>query len=91
LKRGLNIDLGKGRGSPTNLLFALSQAMGLGLVHAAVHGGVAAMGGGGLGNIFAQQGLSAAQQKILLANMRRNVRKHLAPPPQGPTWLSDEP
>jgi hypothetical protein len=38
LKRSMTVGLGGARGSPTNLLFALSQQMGLGLVH----GGVAA-------------------------------------------------
>jgi hypothetical protein len=84
----MNIDLGDPRGSPTNPLFALSQSMGLGLVHAAVHGGRAAVGGDGIGNIAAQAALKGAGDRINALNLRRHVKRHLAEPPPGENWLA---
>ena len=88
LKRAQNIDLGSSRGSHTNLMFALSKSMGLGLVHAAVHGGLAAMGGGGFGNLVAQHALTSGAAKVNVLTLGRKVRKHLAPGPQGENWLN---
>ena len=88
LKRAQNIDLGSSRGSHTNLMFALSKSMGLGLVHAAVHGGLAAMGGGGFGNLVAQHALTSGAAKVNVLTLGRKVRKHLAPGPEGENWLN---
>jgi|tagenome__1003787_1003787.scaffolds.fasta_scaffold20394004_2 hypothetical protein len=92
LKRSMNIDLGDPRGSPTNLMFALSQQMGLGLVHAAVHGAVAASGAhaGGVGHLLARQGVEGAVTRVNALTLRRKVRRSLAPPPTGENWLSPD-
>jgi hypothetical protein len=91
LKRSLNIDLGKARGSPTNLLFSLSKSMGLGLVHAAVHGGVMLAAPHGVANILAEGAMRGAESRIGAWNLGRAVNRHLAEPPPGRNFLADEP
>jgi len=91
LKRANNIDLGKARGSPTNLLFTLAQQMGLGAAHAIVHGGLAATVGPGAANVFAHQALGGVQAKIGQYRLQRRIRKHLAEPAPGPNFLDYTP
>ena len=79
LKRAGNIDLGKARGSPTNLYFEVAQALGL----AGAHAIVGASGAGGVGNLFLQQGLNIAAPKIRGWRINSLTQKHLAPPPGG--------
>lgn len=81
LKRMGNIDLGKARGSPTNLYFELARATGLAGVHGLI--GLAGMSSGGLGNVVAQTGLNALQQRAGMFRLNRAVRQSLAPPPEG--------
>lgn len=79
LKRAGNIDLGKVRGSPTNLFFEVAQAIGL----AGVHAGVAVTGAGGFGNVMAQQALHITGNKLGRYRLNKLTNRALAPPPGG--------
>lgn len=78
LKRAGLIDLGKARGSPTNLLGALAQGMGLGAAHA----GMAALSPG-FGNLALQGAITHGTPILGKVMLNRKVRNHLAPPPGG--------
>ncbi len=80
LKRADNIDLGKARGSPTNLLFSLAKGTGIGMAHAAFS---AMPGTTGVGNILLQGALDAAGKATGNVLLRRRVNRSLAPPPGG--------
>lgn len=83
LKRASRIDLGKARGSPTNLFYTLARGMGIGAAHAIV--GSTGLAHGGVGNIMLQQGIRSAEEKLGAWRMNRLVRNALAPPPGGLT------
>jgi hypothetical protein len=76
LKRAGRIDLGKPRGSPTNLYFELAQ--GLGIVGA--HSLVNLMGGGPIANIGLQAGINAASRRLGAYRLNRLVRQATQPP-----------
>jgi hypothetical protein len=80
LKRAGNIDLGKARGSNTNLLFSLAQGMGVGAAHM---GMAAATAGAPVANVILHGALK--QGGAVISRMRLNsaVRRHLSPPPGG--------
>jgi hypothetical protein len=78
LKRAGLIDLGKARGSPTNLFGALAKGMSIG----AAHLGMAATAPG-LGNLILHQVASAGEGAINRLRLNSMVKKHLAPPPGG--------
>lgn len=79
LKRAGRIDLGKPRGSPTNLFFEIANGLGLAGVHAAT--AFATSGTGGVGNIVAQGMINAAKQRAGAFTLNRLTNRHLAPPP----------
>jgi hypothetical protein len=79
LRRAGNIDLGKARGSPTNLYFEVAKALGLGVAHASV----AALGGAGFTNLALQHGLKIGESKLAGRRLNKLVQKHLTPPPGG--------
>lgn len=74
LKRASRIDLGKARGSPTNLFFEVAKAAGIAGAHT-----VAGFTTGGVGNVAIQ----LAQPTVARWNLNRLVNRHLAPPPEG--------
>jgi hypothetical protein len=80
LKRMGNIDLGKARGSSTNLMGSLAQATGLAGAHA-VAGAIAP----GVGNMMvhgATQGYKAViAPKLEARKLNKLTAQHLAPPP----------
>ena len=80
LKRAGRIDLGKPRGSPTNLFFELANGLGIVGAHSLVH----AMGGGPFANVVLQRGIEGIQSRI--AGMRLNslVEQSLNYPPAPP-------
>jgi hypothetical protein len=80
LKRATNIDLGKSRGSQTNLFFTLAQATGLGAAHL---GAAALSHGNPTANLFLQGAMNQAGKMTGNALLRRAVRKGLSPPPGG--------
>jgi hypothetical protein len=82
LKRASNIDLGKARGSGTNLFGALAQSLGLG----AAHLGMAAATTGPVGNLLLQGAANTVGKLTGNALLNRKVRKGLAPPPGGYTY-----
>jgi hypothetical protein len=82
LKRAARIDLGKPRGSPTNLFFTLSRAMGIGAAHAVT---AAATHGSGVANIMLQQAIQSGEARLGAWRLGRQVRRHLAPPEGGLT------
>jgi hypothetical protein len=80
LKRAGQIDLGKARGSPTNLFGVLAGDMGLG----AAHLGIAAISGGNpTGNLLLQGGVNAVKGLAARARLNSLTRKHLGPPQGG--------
>lgn len=83
LKRASRIDLGKARGSPTNLFFALSRAMGIGAAHLAT--AASSHFHGGMGNVLLQQGIKSTEEKLGNWRINRLSRRHLEPPPGGLT------
>jgi hypothetical protein len=91
LKRAGNIDLGKARGSPTNLFFEVANGLGLAGAHAIM--GASPLGG--IGNVMMQQGMHVIAPKIRSYRLNSLVRKHLAPPSEGynplQSQLADEP
>jgi hypothetical protein len=80
LKRTTNIDLGKARGSPTNLFFTLAKATGLGLAHT---GTSIVSGGNPTANLFLQGAINQAQRVGGNVLLRRQVNHGLAPPEGG--------
>jgi len=80
LKRASNIDLGKARGSNTNLLFALAQAGGIGAAHLAI---AAATEGAPLANLMLHGALKKGGELTGNVMLRRAVRRGLNPPPGG--------
>jgi hypothetical protein len=80
LKRATNIDLGKSRGSQTNLFFTLAQATGLGAAHL---GAAALSHGNPTANLFLQGAMNQAGKMTGNLLLRRAVRKGLSPPPGG--------
>jgi hypothetical protein len=74
LKRASRIDLGKARGSPTNLYGEVAKAAGLAGVHALLGSAT-----GGVGNVAMQ--LAAPQVRSWQLN--RLTQRHLADPPGG--------
>ena len=80
LKRATNIDLGKSRGSQTNLFGALAQATGIGLAHA---GALAISHGNPTANLFLQGALGTAHKMTGNVLLRRAARRGLAPPDEG--------
>jgi hypothetical protein len=81
LKRMGNIDLGKARGSPTNLFFELSKGLGIAGAHALV--GATGLHAGGAGHFALQQGMSAAQRRLASFRLRRLTEQALSEPPGG--------
>ena len=80
LKRAGQIDLGKARGSPTNLFGALAKDMGIGLAHA----GTVALTGGNVGaNLLLQGAVQSGSNLLNRARLNSLTRKHLAPPAGG--------
>lgn len=80
LKRAGQIDLGKARGSPSNLFGVLAKDMGIGLAHA---GTVALTGGNVTGNILLQGAIQGGSNLLNRARLNTLTRKHLNPPPGG--------
>ena len=80
MKRATNIDLGKSRGSQTNLFGALAQATGIGLAHA---GALAISHGNPAANLFLQGALGTAHKMTGNVLLRRAARRGLAPPDEG--------
>jgi len=80
LKRATNIDLGKARGSETNLFFTLAQATGLGAAHA---GAAALSGGNPTASLLLQGAINQGHRITGNALLNRAVKKGLAPPPGG--------
>jgi len=80
LKRADNIDLGKARGSNTNLLFTLAQGTGIGMAHLGV---AAATQGSGIGNLLLQGAINAGRSATGNVLLRRAARKGLAEPRGG--------
>ena len=74
LKRAARIDLGKPRGSPTNLYFELAQGLGI----AGAHSLIAGMGP--VAHVGLQVGIGALQRRIGAANLNRLVRRALDDP-----------
>jgi hypothetical protein len=85
LKRAGRIDLGKPRGSPTNLYFELAKGLGIAGAHSL------AAGLGPVGNIGVQVGVSALQR--MSANMRLNklVDQSLNYPPSADPRITPSP
>jgi hypothetical protein len=81
LKRAGLIDLGKARGSPTNLYGAVAKNMGIGMAHAAT--ALATAPTHGMGNILLQSAIKAGSEAIGKATLNRRTRNALAPPPGG--------
>ena len=79
LKRSGNIDLGKARGSPTNLYFELAKALGI----AGVHGITGFAGFGGIGNIAVQGGMNLLGQQAGRMRLNRLVEQAHQPPKGG--------
>jgi hypothetical protein len=86
LKRAGLIKLGSAAGSPTNLLGALAQSMGLGAAHLAV-GNVAP----GLGNLALQGGIKALAGPLAKYRLDKLAAKHLAEPEGGYKFPEPEP
>ena len=80
LKRAGRIDLGKPRGSATNLFFELANGLGIVGAHSLVH----AMGGGPFANVVLQRGIEGLQSRMASARLNSLVRQSLNYPPEGP-------
>jgi hypothetical protein len=80
LKRATNIDLGKARGSETNLFFTLAKATGLGLSHA---GAAALSGGNPTASLLLQGAINQGHRITGNVLLRRAVRRGLSPPAEG--------
>jgi hypothetical protein len=78
LKRAGLIDLGKSRGSPTNLYGELAKGMGLAGAHA-----VTGLVAGGIPNLLLQQAASGVNRMGGRLLLERRTRQHLNPPPGG--------
>lgn len=78
LKRMGNIDLGKARGSPTNLFGTLAKSTGLGAVHAGI-GAVAPV----YGNMALQGAIEAVKPVLAQRSLNKLTNRHLSPPKNG--------
>ena len=85
LKRAGRIDLGKPRGSPTNLFFELAGALGITGAHALTAAMTAGTAFGGIANIGVQTGISAIQRRVGQRRINRLTEQALQPPPGGLT------
>jgi len=80
LKRAGNIDIGKARGSPTNLYFEVANALGIAGAHVLA---AAASAGPGVGNLLVGPAVEKAKSMVSGINLRRQTRKYMADPPEG--------
>lgn len=78
LKRAGQIDLGKARGSPTDLFGTLAKGMGI----VGAHVGALATSPG-IGNLVVQNALKSGDAMLGNLRLRSQTKKHLAPPPGG--------
>jgi hypothetical protein len=85
LKRAGRIDLGKPRGSSTNLFFELAGALGIAGVHAATAAATAGTPFGGIANVGVQTGISSIQNRMGRRRLNRLTREALEPPVGGLT------
>lgn len=85
LKRAGRIDLGKPRGSPTNLFFELAGALGITGAHALTAAVTAGTPFGGIANIGVQTGISAMQRRLGQRRINLLTDQALQPPPGGLT------
>jgi hypothetical protein len=78
LKRAGLIDLGKARGSPTDLFGTLAKGMGIVGAHAGM-----AVTSPGLGNVLLHSALSKGEAAMGNWRLKSQTKNHLAPPPGG--------
>lgn len=78
MKRAGLIKLGSAAGSPTNLLGALAETMGLGTAHAIVGAHTF-----GIGNALLNNATKAVSGKLAQYRLEKLTEKHLAPPEGG--------
>jgi hypothetical protein len=85
LKRAGRIDLGKPRGSPTNLFFELAGALGISGAHALAAAATVGTPYAGIANIGVQAGIGAIQRRLGQRRINRLTEQALQPPPGGLT------
>ncbi len=85
LKRAGLIDLGKARGSPTDLFGTLARGMGIGAAHLG-----AGMVSPGMGNVILHGALNAGENAMGRMRLNHLTKKHLAPPEGGYTRIIEE-
>lgn len=78
LKRAGLIDLGKARGSPTDLFGTLAKGMGIVGAHAGM-----AVTSPGVGNLLLHSALTKGEGAMGNWRIKSQTKKHLAPPPGG--------
>ena len=80
LKRAARIDMGKPRGSPTNLFFELASSLGIAGTHAITAAATSGTPLAGIANVGVQTGLTAIQRRMGARRLHRMTQEALEPP-----------